>query len=153
MTPLRLTLNFVTALAVSLVLPAFAQENPNEEAVEAPLPLPNVSGASEYGGVLTNQAITSLGHYFHERFAEAWSTRKDSEAYTLSVKERSSPRVGTEMQVIFMDLVVFRGNLPRNLSAISAMAESAAETSYRNISDMTLQALLFNDPDVSASGL
>lgn len=151
MTPLRLILNFVTALAVSLALPTFAQENPDEEAVEATLP--NVSGATEYGGILTNQALTSLGHYFHARFAEAWSTRKDSEAYTLSIKERSSPRVGTEMQVIFADQVVFRGNLPRNLSAISAMAESAAETSYRNISDITLQALLFNDPDVSASGL
>jgi hypothetical protein len=140
-----------TLLTMAALAPAWGQ-TPSEG--ESPDAKPMTAGMpNEYGGVVTNQTITSLGYFFHTRFSEFWSQQSDSENYTLTVRERSSTRAGTEMQVLFGDALVFRGTLPRNVSAITAMAEAAAEMAHKNVVDLSLQQLLFNDPDMANSGL
>lgn len=105
----------------------------------------------EYGGVVTNQALTSLGHYFHAKFTEGWNTQNDIDSYVLLVKERSSPRGGTEVLVISNDTVVFRAPLPRSYPAIAALSESAVETAHKNAVETGLQTMLFEDPDLARS--
>lgn len=103
--------------------------------------------APEYGGVVTSQALTSLGHFFHAKFTESWNTQSDVDAYILLVRERPSPRGGSEIQVISSDRVVFRAFLPRSYAAVLALTESAVEIAHRNVVEMGLQMLLFGDPD------
>jgi curli production assembly/transport component CsgE len=105
----------------------------------------------EYGGVVTNQAVTSLGHFFHAKFTEGWNTQSDIDAYVLLVKERPSPRGGTEILVYSGDALVFRAPLPRSYPAIAALSESAVETAHKNAVETGLQALLFDDPDLARS--
>lgn len=106
----------------------------------------------EYGGIVSGQTITNLGNFFHAKFSEAWSTQANNDRYVLLVRERQSPRGGTEMQVISGDQVVFRSFLPRTYPATAALAEASAETVTQNLVQASLQDILFNDPDMSSSG-
>jgi len=115
------------------------------------LAYPRLGDFPEYGGVVTNQALTSLGHHFHSKFTEGWNTKSDIDSYVLMVKERSSPRGGTEVLVVSNDNVVFRAPLPRSYPAIAALSESAVETAHKNAVEMGLQTMLFEDPDLARS--
>jgi hypothetical protein len=128
---------------------AWAQAGKRPEA-EA-LALQRLGDFPEYGGVVTNQAVTSLGHFFHAKFTEGWNTQSDIDSYVLLVKERASPRGGTEVLVISNDTVVFRAPLPRSYPAIAALSESAVETAHKNAVETGLQTLLFDDPDLARS--
>jgi hypothetical protein len=119
---------------------------------EAPAIAPRrLADFPEYGGVVTNQTVTSLGHFFHAKFTEGWNTQSDIDSYVLLVKERSSPRGGTEILVFSNEAVVFRAPLPRSYPAIEALSDSAVETAHKNALDAGLQALLFEDPDLARS--
>jgi Curli assembly protein CsgE len=112
---------------------------------------PAMGDAPEYGGVVTSQVLTSMGHYFHNKFTEAWNNYGDIQTYVLLVREFYSPRFGTEVRVIYNDKVVFRGVLPRNSVAVADIGRSAAETAHSNVVEIGLQSLLFNDPDAAKS--
>ncbi len=129
--------------------PAWAQVS--MEAEPSALAQQRLGDFPEYGGVVTNQAVTSLGHFFHAKFSEGWNTQSDIDAYVLLVKERPSPRGGTEILVFSSDTLIFRAPLPRSYPAIAALSESAVETAHKNAVETGLQALLFEDPDLARS--
>jgi Curli assembly protein CsgE len=112
---------------------------------------PALGDSPEYGGIVTSQVLTSLGHYFHNKFTENWNTYGDIQTYVLLVREVYSPRYGTEIRVIYNERIVFRGVLPRNLVAVADIGRSAAETAHSNVVEIGLQSLLFNDPDAAKS--
>jgi len=118
----------------------------------SPPPAAGPAERPEYGGIVSGQTITNLGNYFHAKFSEAWSTQANNDRYVLLVRERQSPRGGTEMQVISGDQVVFRGFLPRTYPATAALAEASAESVTQNLVQASLQETLFDDPDMSRSG-
>jgi hypothetical protein len=118
---------------------------------DTPLGIQSVNG-TEIGGVITNQTTTSLGYFFHTKFAEAWSYQAEAELHSLTVRERYSPRFGTEIQVHFGEFVVFRANLPRTVSAVSDLAFSAAQSAHQTVVEIGLQSLLFTDADMALSG-
>jgi len=139
------------ALLLMLVtaLPAWAQDS--LEPVPSVLAPQRLGNFPEYGGVVTNQALTGLGHFFHAKFTEGWNTQSDIDAYVLLVKERPSPRGGTEILVYSSDTLLFRASLPRSYSAIASLSELAVETAHKNAVETGLQALLFEDPDLARS--
>ena len=127
-------------------------------AQDAPEPAPGTSTSRnaaedvpEYGGLVLAQVLTSLGLHFHTKFAESWSSQKDAEAHVLLVRERLSPKVGTEIQVLSGDAVVFRSVLPRSYAVVALLADSAAEQVQNKVTETALQNLLFNDPDMARS--
>lgn len=130
---------------------ALAQENTT--AIESNAPSRSSAELVEYGGLVLAQVLTSLGQHFHTKFAEGWSTQRDAESYVLSVRERLSPKVGTEIQVWSADVIVFRAVLPRSYSAVAALSESAVEQVHNTVVQTSLQDLLFDDPDRVRSGL
>ena len=136
-------------LLLASALPIRAQAVIEAE-VPASVPL-RLADFPEYGGVVTNQTVTSLGHFFHAKFTEGWNTKSDIDAYVLLVKERPSPRGGTEIVVLSNDAMVFRSPLPRSYPAIEALSEAAIETAYKNAVETGLQAFLFEDPDLARS--
>jgi len=136
-------------LVLTLAAPAWAQSAP--ETKPPALSPQRLGDFPEYGGVVTNQTVTSLGHFFHAKFTEGWNTQSDIDSYVLLVKERTSPRGGTEVLVFSSDTLVFRAPLPRSYPAIEALSESAVETAHKNAVETGLQALLFDDPDLARS--
>jgi hypothetical protein len=112
---------------------------------------PTKGEATEYGGIVTSQVLTSLGHYFHSKFTEGWDTFPDAQSYVLLVRELYSPRFGTEIRVLYNERIVFRSVLPRSLVAVADIGRSAAETVHNNVIEIGLQSLLFSDPDAAKS--
>jgi Curli assembly protein CsgE len=111
------------------------------------------SSAAEFGGVVTSHALTPFGYWFHGWFTQQWNTHADVDVYQLLVRERLLPRGGSEVQIYLGETLLYRANLPRNQQQIISLAESAVDTVYDNAVEQGLQALLFKDPDLSASGL
>ena len=140
-------------LLAALALGVGAAEGQTESSLStSPPPAAGPVERPEYGGIASAQTITNLGYFFHAKFSEAWNTQVNNDRYVLLVKERQSPRGGTEMQVITGDQVVFRGILPRTYPATAALAEASAEAVTQNLVQASLQETLFNDPDMSRSG-
>lgn len=141
------------ALALSSLLlhaaPAPAQTSGADGAV---IPTDSSLDHSEYGGVVTRQVISSLGHYFHARFVELWQAKENVETFNLFVKEQPYPRGGTEVQVIFGDTLLFSQRLPGNINAVMRLCEEAAEISATKVVELNLQAQLFRDADLAPTG-
>jgi len=134
----------VTAAAQT---PAAPQKVSIATAKQSSLPLP------ELGGVVTSQALTQYGQWFHAGFTQAWGAHADIDGYQLLVKERLLPRGGSEVQIFSGENMVYRAMLPRNPVQIAALSEAAVELAYQNAAEQGLQALLFRDADMALSGL
>jgi len=106
----------------------------------------------EYGGIVSAQTLTGLGHAFFVRFSEGWSQFDDVDDKVVLVKERPSPRGGTEMQVWISEDLLMKTPLPRNHASVLAASERAVEFVHQRLQETQLQALLFNDPDLAKSG-
>ena len=50
-------------------------------------------------GVVTVQTVTIAGHDFSQYFLAAWRDKEGSEHYTLSINERPSARLGSEVWI------------------------------------------------------
>lgn len=157
------------AIAVGLGLAACAM-GLHAQGVEPPVPAPappaavdmdgsQLSGRPvgadgvEYGGVVTAQTITGAGHTFFVRFSEGWSQFNDTQNQIIVIRERPSPRGGTEIQILANDDLVLKTSLPRNHYAVVSAGERAVEFVHQKIQETNIQALLFADPDLAKSGL
>jgi hypothetical protein len=105
----------------------------------------------EYGGVVLNQTLTSLGREFYTNFAVGWSQFNDVEAYVISIRERWSARAGTEMLVFSEDALVFRAPLPRTIPAVTGLSEAAIERVHQVVNEAAIQTKLFKDPDLATT--
>ena len=136
-------------LAIALLVPAaYAQQDDTRVETPAPPETP-LTEPQEYGGIVTDQSVTSLGHEFARRFSESWSRQSRADGYVLSIRERSSPRYGTEVLVVQDDDVMFRNVLPRSFWAVSALAENAAELVANRLAELAIQQLLFENADLA----
>lgn len=106
----------------------------------------------EYGGVVTAEVLTSMGHLFHAKFTEFWQTLDDIEKFNILVKERPYRRGSTEVHVIYANNVVFRRNLPSNYLTISRLAVEASEATHRQITTIIFQDQLFREVDMAPIG-
>ncbi len=107
----------------------------------------------EYGGVVVNQTLTGLGHYFYVNFSQSWSEKDDINGYVVAIKERPSPRGGTEVLIFSDEVAVFRSFLPRSYAAVDGLSDAAVEQVYSKLSQMRIQAALFTNNDLASSGL
>lgn len=145
----------VSAFLACVALPAAAQSE-LEGTVRDELVDTNKSrGADgvEYGGVVTRAIISSLGELFYRRFSEAWSTQKDTANYVLTVRESKARNGNTEVLVVYQDDVLFRALLPRNQQAVIGLSESAVDSVYQKVVEISLQDLLNDNPDMARSAL
>jgi len=147
-------LAFTLGLGV-LHLPAAAQAELEGAMREESIDNTKPRGADgvEYGGVVTRAVVSSLGELFYRRFSDAWSAQKDTGNYVLTVRENNARSGNTEVLVIYLDDVLFRARLPRNQQAVIGLSETAVDTVYQKIVDLSLNELLNDDPDMARSAL
>jgi len=125
-----------------------AQEADGE--VEKPGPL--TVELPEYGGVVVDQTLSGLGRAFYVRFSEGWSQLAETESFALAVKERPSPRGGTEVQILSNDSVVLRQFLPRSHAAVINLATTLVERVHGTLKMQMLQAAAGEGGDLARHG-
>jgi curli production assembly/transport component CsgE len=137
----------VVALCFFLCLTAAASE---------PKPLPDVQGHDKsnglmpeaYGGIVANQTITVAGDNFYQFFMMAWREKEMSERYAISIHERPSARLGSQVWIEYRQRRVFQTFLPPARSAIKPVSQQAADITYQNVVDADVQRMLFRDDDL-----
>ena len=100
-------------------------------------------------GVVTVQTVTIAGHDFCQYFLAAWRDKEGSEHYTLSINERPSARLGSEVWIGFAQRRVFQTRLPPARAAIRSLSENAAETVWQTVLQTDAERKLFRDADLA----
>ncbi|MDB5885558.1 MAG: hypothetical protein JWR74_1729 [Polaromonas sp.] len=106
-----------------------------------------------HAGVVVNQTITLIGQDFYLNFVAAWRDKPLSERYTLSVHERPSARLGSQVWVEYGNRRVFQTFLPPARARAKDAGLDAVEVAYQNIVDADVLNLLFRDPDLGPDEL
>lgn len=100
-------------------------------------------------GVVTVQTVTIAGHDFSQYFLAAWRDKEGSEHYTLSINERPSARLGSEVWIGFAQRRVFQTRLPPARAAIRSLSENAAETVWQAVLQTDVERKLILDADLA----
>lgn len=100
-------------------------------------------------GVVTVQTVTIAGHDFSQYFLAAWRDKEGSEHYTLSINERPSARLGSEVWIGFAQRRVFQTRLPPARAAIRSLSENAAETVWQTVLQTDVERKLVRDADLA----
>jgi len=83
-------------------------------------------------------------------FVAAWRESDTADEYVLSVKERPSLTLGSEISITFGQRKLFQSALPASRIGITALAQQAVEVVFQGVVDTEVQKLLFRDPDLGA---
>lgn len=101
-----------------------------------------------YDGVVVNQTVTLGGHDFYRAFVAAWRDKPLSERYAVTVGERPSVKLGSQVWVEFNRRRVYQSFLPPARARVRGIGEQAADAAYQNVVQSEAQRLLFRDPDL-----
>lgn len=115
---------------------------------EKSTPLDRQSLDSAYDGVIVNQTVTLVGHDFYRAFVAAWRDKPNAERYTLTIVERPTARLGSQIWVEFLRRRVFQAMLPPARARVTGFAEAAVDATYQAVVQSEVQRLLFRDPDL-----
>jgi curli production assembly/transport component CsgE len=136
---------------------ALCASSPAAEAIGPSLsqgaPLDRPIHADPYDGVVVDQTITLPGHSFYQAFVAAWRDKALSERYSVTVGERPSRLLGSQVWVEFSHRRLFQASLPPARWRIDRLGDEAAEVAYQNISRTEVERLLFRDPDLGRDEL
>lgn len=144
--PLKAILGLACAMRC---IAAFADDViPQSASKDARLDRPMLDSA--YDGVVVNQTITLVGHEFYQAFVAAWRDKPLSERYALTIGERPSARLGSQVWVEFSRRRIYQAVLPPARARVAAIGEAAAEIAYQSVVQAEVQRLLFRDPDLGA---
>lgn len=101
-----------------------------------------------YTGIVANQTITVAGQDFFQYFIAAWRDKDMVEKFEISISERPSARLGSQIWINYGQRRVFQTFLPAARAAIKPISLAAADAVYEGIVQADVQRLLFRDPDL-----
>jgi curli production assembly/transport component CsgE len=134
----------VTVLQCCLVSTAYAESSVSETETLAEHRTLN---SKEVGGLVVGQTMTMAGRAFYDSFASAWSDKDENGRFTVSISERPTARLGSQVFVDYGNRRLYQTFLPPNRALIPAIAAGAAAQVYQAILDYQL-AQFFGDPDL-----
>lgn len=102
-----------------------------------------------YAGVVLDQTVTVVGHDFYQHFAALWRDRETSERYAISVHERPSARLGSQLWVEYAQRRVFQIVLQATRANVREISREAADIAFQNVMDIEVQRLLSHDKDLA----
>ncbi|MDB5939384.1 MAG: hypothetical protein JWP77_1748 [Polaromonas sp.] len=140
--------------------PALSDESQVDGAALLPGANPGISRLGQtplvhdlHAGAVVNQTITLIGQDFYQNFVAAWREKPLSERYVISVHERPSARLGSQVWVEYANRRVFQVFLPPARARARDAGVDAVEVAYQNIVDTDVLNLLFRDPDLGPDEL
>lgn len=135
-------------LGAFIAAPAWAQDTNGLQPENKPADLNRPIQQDAYDGVVVNQTVTLVGHDFYRSFVAAWRDKASSEKYAVTVGERPSVKLGSQVWVEFNRRRVYQSFLPPARARVRGIGEQAAEIAYQNVVQSEAQRLLFRDPDL-----
>lgn len=102
---------------------------------------------AEVGGLIVGQTVTQNGHAFYDSFATAWAEKDEESRFTVSVIERPTARLGSQIFISYGNRRILQIALPPNRSQIPALGADSAAQVFQAILDYQL-AQFFGDPDM-----
>lgn len=106
----------------------------------------------DVGGIVIGQTMTLAGRTFYDGFANTWREKDEAETFTVTITERPTARLGSQVFVDYGNRRLFQMFLPPNRTLIPAIAADAAGQVYQAILDYQL-AQFFGDPDMGRDEL
>jgi curli production assembly/transport component CsgE len=143
--------NFTKVLVLSLCVmcPVFAETSVSGSSSLSEHPALN---HAEVGGLVVGQTVTQNGRAFYESFATAWAEKDEAGRFTVSVIERPTARLGSQIFVDYGNRRMVQLFLPPNRSLIPALGADVAAQVFQGILDYQL-AQFFGDPDLGRDEL
>lgn len=106
----------------------------------------------DVGGLIVAQTMTLAGRAFYDSFASAWHDKDPDGRFSVSITERPTARLGSQVLVDYGNRRLLQMFLPPNRSLIPAIGASAAEQVYQAILEYQV-AQFFGDPDIGRDEL
>ncbi len=106
-----------------------------------------------YAGVVLDQTVTVVGHEFYQYFAALWRDRETSERYAISIHERPSARLGSQLWVEYAQRRVFQIVLQATRANVKEISREAADIAFQNVMDIEVQRLMSRDRDLAPDEL
>lgn len=106
-----------------------------------------------YAGVVLDQTVTVVGHEFYQYFAALWRDKETSERYAISVHERPSARLGSQLWVEYAQRRVFQIVLQATRANVKDIGREAADIVFQNVMDIEVQRLMSHDRDIAPDEL
>jgi curli production assembly/transport component CsgE len=107
----------------------------------------------QFGGIVTDQTITSAGQDFYQYFSVLWHDKPMSQQFAIAIRERLSARQGNRIQIEFANRTVFEAVLPAARGNIRALSENAVEVAYEAVARSAAARLLLSDADLARDEL
>lgn len=143
------TLRMMLVLPLCLAATAFAETGVN---TTKSLSTQRSLAPAEVGGLVVGQTMTQNGRAFYESFAAAWNEKDESGRFTISVVERPTARLGSQMFINYGSRRMTQLQLPPNRSLIPALGADVAAQVFQAILDYQL-AQFFGDRDLARDEL
>ncbi|KAA3610549.1 MAG: hypothetical protein DWQ05_21245 [Calditrichaeota bacterium] len=77
----------------------------------------------EIDGLVVDETQTKLGHDFYEIFYSQWETPRNSKDFTIVIKEKPLPRIGTQVTIEIHEKPIFIRFLQPRFDAIEETAK------------------------------
>ncbi|MFJ5297732.1 CsgE family curli-type amyloid fiber assembly protein [Pseudomonas sp. NPDC088368] len=138
------TLRIMMVLPLCLAATAFAEESVNTTPA---LSSQRSLNRAEVGGLVVGQTVTQNGHAFYDSFASAWAEKDEEGRFTVSVTERPTARLGSQIFINYGNRRMLQVALPPNRSQIAGLGADVAAQVFQAILDYQL-AQFFGDPDM-----
>ncbi|CAG8868755.1 hypothetical protein PS627_03138 [Pseudomonas fluorescens] len=107
---------------------------------------------AEVAGLVMGQTVTLQGRAFYDSFSAAWNELDESGRFTVSVIERPTARLGSQVFVDYGNRRLLQLFLPPNRAQIPALGANAAAQVFQAILDYQV-AQFFGDPDLGRDEL
>jgi curli production assembly/transport component CsgE len=104
------------------------------------------------GSIVVDNTITMIAHEFYQHFMKFWRDQPASATHNLTIHERPTAAWGSIVWIEHDSKVIFRANLFSARSKTESVAETAANSINQQLEQMSLQQLLFDDPDLTKEG-
>lgn len=107
---------------------------------------------AEVGGLVVGQTVTMNGRAFYDGFASAWAEMDEAGRFGVSIIERPTARLGSQIFVDYGNRRMVQIALPTNRSQIPAISAEIAAQVYEGILNYQV-AQVFGDPDLARDEL
>lgn len=84
----------------------------------------------EIDGLIVDETITKIGKDFYDFFYAVWEAPRNGTGYSIVIKERALPRLGTLISIDVNDNRIFEQAIPPRYDIIEAYAQFAASLAY-----------------------
>ena len=107
----------------------------------------------EIKGLIVDETHSKIGRDFYELFFERWEGLPGETDYTVIVREKMLPGLGSRVVIAVNDLEVFEQTLQPRYEAVEAVAQYAVELLQNYLENYEMLLLQLENEDQAGTGI